>query len=127
MPTPESYFAYADDFFYLSVRAEGLMAPVLARLTPEVIRGGVLTEEVTATLITDDRAAQRVAEECAASADECRRRGVLCWDLREQWRRYREAVVVYGATARPTTDADPPQPLPPPPSPPPAPPSWCQI
>jgi len=127
MPTPEMYFDYAESFTYLGLRSAQLMPPAMARLNPEVIRGGVLTDEVTATLITNERAAALVAEECDHSASECRRRGVQCAQLRQEWRSYERAMESYGVAVRRAAAADPPGPTPPPPVPPPAPPSWCQF
>jgi hypothetical protein len=121
------YFCYATDFLSLQEQGHQLMGPVVAGLTPDVIQGGLLTDEVNAALVADDRAAQRFADESGRAADECQRRGELCRDLREQWQRYHQAMLVYRAAAQAATSSDPPVVLPPPPPPPPAPPSWCQI
>jgi hypothetical protein len=121
------YFAYATDFLSLQHQGQQLMAPVVARLTPDVIQGGLLTDEVNAALVADDRAAQRFADESGRAADECQRRGEQCRDLREQWQRYHQAMLAYGAAAQAAASSDPPVAMPPPPPPPPPPPSWCQI
>ena len=127
MPTPEMYFDYADAFFYLGIRSAQLMPPVMARLTPEVFRGGILTEEVTATLVTNERAIGVVSDECDHSASECRRRGAQCAASREQWRAYDRAMEAYAMAVRSAASTDPPGPVPSAPQAPPAPPAWCQF
>ncbi|MCU1343912.1 MAG: hypothetical protein JWL70_178 [Acidimicrobiia bacterium] len=127
MPTPEMYFDYAETFYLLEARGSMVMPPVKAGLTPDVIQGGLLTAEISGTLITNEAATNRFCMECSASADECRRRGVACAELREQWRQYRTAMVAYAAAAQAAAAMKPPGTVPPPPVAPPTPPSWCQF
>jgi hypothetical protein len=125
VPTPENYDDFAGELMRLAQASEILIAPATAAMGPDVLRGGVLTPEVIATLVTVERGATLCASETANASHQCLARAAICRQCRLEWQSFHRAMAAWAASA--TAASDPPASPGPPPTPPAPPPAWCQI
>lgn len=88
MPTQATFLAAASALDEVADDAEQLIPPVQRALTPDVLRGGLFTDEVHRAVDDADLTARVVAGNCRNAADECRVRAHACelyWQEVAQW------------------------------------------